>query len=646
MLVSYNWLKEYIGDSCPTPEEIEELLTKRAFEVEEMKEVNGDVVLDIDVLPNRSSDCLSHRGIAKEVSAIFGLGLAKDPLAKKPELASTNLISVKIEDENDCPRFTASLLSGVEVKESPQWLKDRLKAVGQNSINNIVDATNYVMYATGQPLHAYDATKFPQVNGKWQFGVRKAKAGEVISLLSEGGKDGDRDVELNGTELLIVDESSNTPIGLAGVKGGRFAGIDNNSTDIIVEAAHFDAGLTRKTARGLGIVIEASRRFENEPSRELPIYAQSEIIDLIKDIAGGEFKGWVDVYPAPVEQTEVLVRTDKVNKLLGLSLSKEEMISISSLLGITVNETEDGFTAISPFERTDLKIEEDYIEEIGRVYGYEKIESVLPETTVLTKFNSRQYYGDKIRKALIEAGFNEVITSSFCKKDKLPLANALASDKSYMRSSLRNNINSVLENNISHVDLIGTQDVRVFEIGTVFDYIKDTKTITEYTSLVIGVRTKHSGHSKIDDKKLEDGIAVVKSVLGEDVDFVIENGVAETNLSLVLEKLPEPNSYDTFKKGEAITYQKISQYPAMSRDIALWVEEGQTAEQVSEIITAEAGELCVRQTLFDTFTKDGRTSYAFRLVFQASDRTLTDAEINGVMENIYLKAKDKGWEVR
>ncbi|MCA9360004.1 phenylalanine--tRNA ligase subunit beta, partial [Candidatus Kaiserbacteria bacterium] len=133
MLVSYNWLKEYIGDSCPTPEEIEELLTKRAFEVEEMKEVNGDVVLDIDVLPNRSSDCLSHRGIAKEVSAIFGLGLAKDPLAKKPELASTNLISVKIEDENDCPRFTASLLSGVEVKESPQWLKDRLKAVGQNS---------------------------------------------------------------------------------------------------------------------------------------------------------------------------------------------------------------------------------------------------------------------------------------------------------------------------------------------------------------------------------------------------------------------------------------------------------------------------------------------------------------------------------
>lgn len=408
MLVSYNWLKEYIGDSCPTPEEIEELLTKRAFEVEEMKEVNGDVVLDIDVLPNRSSDCLSHRGIAKEVSAIFGLGLAKDPLAKKPELASTNLISVKIEDENDCPRFTASLLSGVEVKESPQWLKDRLKAVGQNSINNIVDATNYVMYATGQPLHAYDATKFPQVNGKWQFGVRKAKAGEVISLLSEGGKDGDRDVELNGTELLIVDESSNTPIGLAGVKGGRFAGIDNNSTDIIVEAAHFDAGLTRKTARGLGIVIEASRRFENEPSRELPIYAQSEIIDLIKDIAGGEFKGWVDVYPAPVEQTEVLVRTDKVNKLLGLSLSKEEMISISSLLGITVNETEDGFTAISPFERTDLKIEEDYIEEIGRVYGYEKIESVLPETTVLTKFNSRQYYGDKIRKALIEAGLTKL----------------------------------------------------------------------------------------------------------------------------------------------------------------------------------------------------------------------------------------------
>lgn len=646
MLVSYNWLKEYIGENCPTPEEIEELLTKRAFEVEEMETVGDDTMLDIDVLPNRSSDCLSHRGIAKEIAAIFGLELEKDPLAKKPELAETDLISVNIEDEHDCPRFTATLVKGIEVKESPQWLKDRLATIGQRSINNIVDATNYVMYATGQPLHAYDASKFPQVDNQWQFGVRKAKEGEVVSLLSEGGKDEERDVILEGTELLIVDESSNTPIGLAGVKGGRFAGVDENSTDIIIEAAHFDAGLTRQTARRLGIVIDASKRFENEPSRELPLYAQYEIITLIKEIAGGEFKGLVDIYPAPIKLPEVLVRTEKVNGLLGLNLSKEKMIELVKLLGAEVSETNDGFKAISPFERTDLNIEEDYIEEIGRIYGIEHVQPVVPEATEVTEFSKRQYYGDELRKALLAIGFNEVITSSFRKKDKLRLANALASDKAYMRSSLRKNIDTVLDNNISHVDLIGADDVRVFEIGTVFVYDKENKAISEYTSFTMGVRTKHSGYTPKDDAKLEEGIAVAKSILGETVEFEIEKGIAELNFTEALIKLPEPTGYANYAGSVDVTYKPFSQFPAMSRDIAMWMDENVTAEEVEKVLNDNAGELRVRTTLFDEFSKDGRKSYAFRLVFQSPEKTLTDEEVNNIMEKINAAVAALKWEVR
>jgi len=269
MLVVHDWLKDYIGDAIPSAEELEKLLTFHSFEIEGVEAVAGHEVIDVDVLPNRSSDCLCHRGIAREIATLLDAPLQNDPLTKEITLSETDVITVDIEDQKACPRFSASLMTGIEVKDSPQWLQDRLRALGQRPINNIVDATNYVMYAIGQPLHAYDADKFPQVDGKWQFSVRYAKEGEVVSLIAEGGKDEDRDITLKGTELLIVDASSNTPIGLAGVKGGRFAGVDENTTKIIIEAAHFDASLTRKTARGLGIVIDASKRFENECSRGL-----------------------------------------------------------------------------------------------------------------------------------------------------------------------------------------------------------------------------------------------------------------------------------------------------------------------------------------------------------------------------------------
>lgn len=645
MVVSYNWLKEYIGDALPEPQAVADLLTFHSFEIDGVEQVRDDTIIDVDVLPNRSSDCLCHRGIAREIATLLNIELAHDPLATPPELKETDAITVTIEDQAACPRFTASLIEGVEVKESPDWLKARLEAIGQRPINNIVDATNYVMYAIGQPLHAYDADLFPQVDGAWQFQVRYAREGEQVSLIPEGGKTEDRVVECLGTELLIVDKSSDTPIGLAGIKGGRFAGVHADTKNIIIEAAHFDPIITRQTARRLGIVIDASKRFENEPSRELPPYAQRDIIALIADIAGGSDGGAIDTYLETKTNAPVTVRVATTNALLGLELSTEEVADILKRTGSTVETDADAevLTVTGPWERSDLHIEEDFIEEVGRIHGLDNIESVVPEAVALPEVNARQYYTDVIRDELTKLGYSEVITSSFHKKGKIQLRNALASDKSYVRSDLHKNLTHVLDQNFVHVDLLGLEAIKVFEIGTVFTKTEDD--ITEHVALALGVRQKGSGYTPKDDAVLEAAKAVVTEVLGAAPNWQNEKGVVECNLTELIVNKSASETFVPVQQPDA-RFSPISPYPAMSRDIALWVTEGTEAAMVELTLEKAAGELCVRITQFDEFTKDGRTSYAFRLVFQSHEKTLTDESVNAIMDQVYAAVAEKGWEVR
>lgn len=645
MIVSYNWLKEYLGDTAPSAEEVATLLTFHAFEIDGIEVVGDDTAIDVNVLPNRGSDCLCHRGIARDIASITGAPLVYDPLATKPALPAIESIAVTIEDEELCPRFTASLISGVQVGPSPQWLQDRLRTLGQRSINNIVDATNYVMYAIGQPLHAYDATKFPKgPEGTWQFIVRKALPGETVSLLSEGGKEGDRVVELKGGELLIVDGTTGTAIGLAGVKGGRFAGVDDTTTTIIVEAAHFHPTHTRITARGLGIVIDASKRFENEPARELPLYGQAEIITLITDIAGGQCEGVLDVYLTRKDNQSVLVRPAAVNARLGLALSDEAIVNILKRVSLSVEETAEGVLCTAPFERTDLIAEVDYIEEVGRLYGYEHVAAVIPEAVPLAEINTRHYYSEQIRETLLALGYAEVITSSFQKKDEVQLANALAADKTCLRSSLRKNIEDVLDRNAHFTDQLGTGDTRVFEIGTVFH--KGEGVVAEYVSVAIGVRLRPSGYSGKEDKVLAAAVTALEASLGVTIAVHAAKGVAEFNLTSMLAALPVPTAYQPTAVAEAITYQAFSVYPAVSRDIAMWVDGEPEVEEIAAVLRAAAGPLLARLTHVDTFTKDGRTSLAFRLVFQSSEKTLTAEEVHSFMENVYQVAAQEHWEVR
>ena len=645
MKIVHSWLKDYLGDALPTPEKVGELLTFHSFEVDGVEEVEGEIVFDISVLPNRASDCLCHRGMAREISSLISAPLVHDPFIEKPALVATDKVSITIESAEACPRFSAALITGVTVSDSPMWLQTRLRALGVRSINNIVDATNYVMYAIGEPMHAYDADLFKQVEGKWNFVIRNARIGETVSLLAEGGKNEDRVVELIGTELLIVDGATDTPIGLAGVKGGRYAGVHEGTKNIIIEAAHFHPTITRKTARRLGIVIDASKRFENEPSRELIPYAQAEIIKLIKDIAGGTFEGWVDEYKETKINPEVVLPVMQVNALLGVVLSAAEMQDILVRIGATIlAATGESFTVVGPWERNDLLIAEDFIEEIGRIHGLHHIESIIPEAAPLVEVNVRQFYTEAIRQELIQHGFSEVVTSSFTNKDVIQLQNSLASDKSYLRSTLNKNLHKVLDANFTHTDLLGMTDVRVFEIGTVFD--KTEASVTEHTSIALGVRTKGNGYNSKDDLLLKTACETVEQVLGAKLEWNMEKGVAEASLSEVLPTLNAPSSYGEFIFKTPATYKPVSVYPAMSRDIALWVGEGELAYDIEATIRHAAGDLVVRLDLFDTFTKDGRTSYAFRLVFQSFEKTLTDVEVTVHMDNVYKVVAEKGWEVR
>ncbi len=653
MKVSYQWLGAYLGAALPPVEEVAEFLTKHAFEIDGVDAVGDDFVIDVDVLPNRSSDCLSHRGIARELASILGVSLAVDPLAPQSQssVPPTDTIQVTIADAEACPRFAVVLMTGVTVGPSPAWLQARLATIGQRSINNIVDATNYVMYALGQPLHAYDADLFTKQDGQWHFGVRFARPQETIALLPEGGNAAtDRIVELTGSELLITDHTTDTPIGLAGVKGGRYAGVHEGTTAILIEAAHFHPTITRRTARRLGIVIDASKRFENEPSRELPQYALADIATLITQIAGGTCVGVHDSYVVPQTTPTVSVRVARIQQLLGLQIASAEIERILTRIGATWERAADGvgtvYQVTAPFERLDLQIEADYVEEVARLYGLDKIVTALPTEAAAppVTVSAYQAYSEQIRNWLVERGFSEVITSSFRANDTIELQNALASDKRFVRSNLATQLTQVLTSNYPQRDVLGLEAVRVFEIGTVFT--KTSTDVAEHVALALGVRHKGTGPTKADNEQLQAIIEQLTAEIGGQAEWCLADGVAECNLSAWLAALPVPERYRPVPARALTVYQAPSPYPAIARDIALWVPASLAAAAVEAELLPAAGPLCVRSTLFDTFTKAERTSYAFRLVFQSPERTLTDDEVNDVMEQVYHAATAAGWEVR
>jgi phenylalanyl-tRNA synthetase beta chain len=302
MKISRNWLQKYFDVPLPEVSVLEDALTFHAFEIDESYQSGDDSIMDVKVLPNRAADCLSHRGIAKELSAILDIPLTEDPFRKTlTQVSESKILSISVEDPKLCDRYIGAVIQNVHVGPSPEWLQKALESIGARSINNVVDATNYVMLDLGQPLHAFDAANLSKKDGKYHINVRSAAEGEKVTTLSR------EEYTLTSDRLLIADGNANEALGIAGVKGGKAAKITEETKDIIIESAHFNYASIRKTAQRLKLFTDASLRFQNDPSPELAAYGMDAVVALILHIAGGELEGVVDVGDTPAPHAPVSI---------------------------------------------------------------------------------------------------------------------------------------------------------------------------------------------------------------------------------------------------------------------------------------------------------------------------------------------------
>lgn len=324
MRISYNWLQDYFKDPLPTPEEIGEIFTMHSFEVESINSRGEDTVFDIKVMPDRAHDCLSHQGIARELSVLTNLAVVPDKFGeKKLLLPESNTFSAEFEEGNLVRRFSAIVINNIEVKESPEWIKNKLTSIGQRPINNVVDATNIVMFEIGQPMHAYDLSKLSG-DGIYKILIRKGVDGESFVSLDN------KEYKVGSENLLITDGNNEgrSILGIAGVKGGIATEIDKNTKNILLESANFDPISIRKTAKALGLRTDASIRFENEITPELTTEALKFASDLILKIAGGDktvIEGLFDWYPKKRKPYKIGVSVKEINDTLGLNISEGDI---------------------------------------------------------------------------------------------------------------------------------------------------------------------------------------------------------------------------------------------------------------------------------------------------------------------------------
>jgi phenylalanyl-tRNA synthetase beta chain len=635
MKISHKWLTSYFEKEIPSAEKVEELLSVRSFEPEGIEAVNEDSVLDFDVLPNRAHDALSHKGIARELSAVLGEPLKTDRYGRREVEEISDMVSVEIQDTHKCRRYVSRVIKNVKVNESPDWIRERLEAVGQKSINNIVDSTNYVMFDLGQPMHAFDLDKLNS-----GITIRNAKDGEQITTLTGEEK------KLSTDDLVIADSES--PLAIAGIKGGKKAEVDTETVNIVLESASFDPLTTRLTSRRVGIQNDSSKRFENEPTRELCLEAIERTTDLILEFCPDAKIGpIVDEYPAKQESAQAEVSLEDINSLIGVDISVEKVSEILNSLELVHTESSRVFTVSIPDFRLDLRIKQDLIEEVARMYGFENIPAKLPEGFDNPKINKGFYYAGVVRQALVKAGFLEVYTYALTDKGKIKTMNSVAADKNYLRANLYKGMSDALNKNINNRDLLGVDELQIFEIGTVF------KKEGEYTALGLGhslmIHKKEKIRKRGEDL-INEYLKGLEESLGLNLDNYkegVEDGVLQINFSKLIEDLPEPTDGYTFDVSEkSIKFKDFSLLPSMSRDVSVWLP-GKNSRPKLESILAEADLMIREPRMVDEFEKEGRVSYLYRLVFQATDRTLTDDEINTVMDPVYEKIKEKSdWELR
>ena len=636
MKISRLWLQTFFDQPLPDVAALSDALTFHAFGIDGVEKVGEDDVLDVKVTPNRGHDALCHLGIAKELSAILKLPLKNDPLSISRlhldmSAKSDVPLTVSIQNADLCTRYVAGYMRGVEVKESPEWLKASLEAIGQHSINNVVDATNYVMFNLGQPLHAFDAAKLEQKDGAYAVSVRTAQAGEKLLALDE------KEYTLEESMLIIADANTGTPIGVAGVKGGMPAAITTETRNIILESANFDGVSVRKTAQALKLRTDASARFEQGISPELAGYGMQAVVELIQQVAGGEVVGFVDEYPTKQQPWQVSVTAAKVTQILGSTFGEKEIADSFDRLGFSYTKNGDSpsdeFVVTPPFERLDLQIAEDLVEEVGRIQGYDHVPPLeLPPFSREVEVNQNFYWTELIREWLVSLGFSEVFTSVFSEKGERTVLNKVDGMKPYLRDSLVSNLQEVLDRNVRNKEHLGLRRVGVFEIGMVWN--------RGVESLMLGIAAENLKGEKTVKEIFSDMIQ------NPDVSFNTNPEKTTLEVKIADMKFPQQGPYDDLPLSQTQQYKPFSKFPYIVRDVAFWAPADTDEQRIIEILKKEAGELCVKTTLFDRFEKGDKTSYAFRLIFQSFERTLVDEEVNKLMEIVYAVLLKNGFEIR
>ncbi|MFA7192424.1 MAG: phenylalanine--tRNA ligase subunit beta [Candidatus Paceibacterota bacterium] len=628
MKISYKWLSWYIPE-IPEADKIADILTYHLTEVEGVVPIradgsietdpasNGihDWIFDINILPNRAHDLLSHSGVARELAGQLGLNFNDpDKIYKIPESKNTNL---KITlDTDKCNRYMGRIVRGVKIGPSPDWVVKHLESIGQRSINNIVDATNLVMYNCGNPTHAFDLNK---INGE-NIVVRNANEDEELKLVGREGIV----AKLKSNDLVITDGEKT--LALAGVKGGFDSGVSDSTTEILLEVANFDAATVRKTARRLGILTDSAKRFENDLSSSLCSFAMKELSALISEMCpDAVFENIVDVYPNPEVEKTIKFYTSDVSKMLGSSVSEKdiELFMHNYSFGYA-NDFEKGeWTVTIPLLRRDLDTKQDMVEEIGRWIGYDKVIPTIPKLSFVPNKNEVHENIQKARAIMLADGYREVATYGFRDKGDVEVL-ASASDKNFLRKNLTDGIKESFNLNKLNAPFLGLNEVKIFEIGTVFS--KDKEEI----------------HVCFANKKEVKEMTLQEFVASSEKKFTSPQSSPEMRGGN-----SAPSTFQEKAGDEVNPFKTWSTLPFMTRDISVWVPESVEADVLKDIYKEFGTELLIRDPqLVDKFTKEGRTSYAFRLVFQSYEKTLTDEEVNVIMVNITDKITKLGYTVR
>jgi len=689
MKVLYNWLKEFV-ELTAAPEELRTRLSLSGTAVEALELTAAGPLLDAELTSNRA-DCLGHYGIAREAAVLYGLPLKRvDPHPRESGEQVATATRVQIDAPELCGRFTARVLRGVKVGPSPDWLRQRLEALGQASINNVVDATNYVMIELGQPMHAYDM----ELLSEKRLVVRRARAGEKLRTLDN--------IERTLTNEMCVIADAARAVGIAGVMGGGDTEIRSSSRTILLEAAWFDPISIRRTSKALGLRTEASMRFERGADMEMAETASRRGAELIQQIAGGEvLAGVVDVYPGRTEPPQIELTRKEFLRLMGADVPDGEIEAILSGLGFTplrsdaarssVGSPDAAWKCRRPSWRGDVTREVDLIEEVARIYGVDKFPARLPPARLPAARLEYAEADDRLREILIGLGYQEIITipivdeqsdAMFRSENTSParIANPLAEDASEMRSTGAVTMARTLEWNLNH----GQRNVRLFEFGKTYGWNGTQPVETRIVTLGATGLAREKGIAETER-------AYVFADLKGDIDQIghLAGGIAWTaggpdwlhaahagKISLradgtaarpvghagqlsrrVSEKFKlrqdayiaelelEPLCAGYKSARAALQYKPLSRFPAVERDFSLILADGTTFAGIEEAIralgVAEVSSIEAVDLFRGKNVPEGKFALLVRVRFESRQATLTEAQLTDFSSRILAALEQK-----